>query len=77
MVKVCAAFECTNRYNPESEISFHKLPKRNREKVRKEWLKNIKRDGKLPKDEYFYICSKHFEDECFERDLKVRIQLFC
>jgi len=50
MVKACAAYGCSNRYSIGKEISFHKIPKHDREKIRKKWLNNIRRDGNLPKD---------------------------
>jgi len=72
MVLYCSAFGCTNKWEPNSAISFHRLPKKSRnEELRKKWLQNIKREGILPKDENFFICSVHFEEDCFKRDLKV------
>ena len=31
----------------------------------------MKRRGPLPAEKSFYICAKNFEENCFERDLKV------
>ena len=55
----CGAVGCTNRSTKNPNLSFHR--------VRDEWLQNIKRKEPLPKN--FYICSEHFEKDCFEKDL--------
>ena len=52
---------------------FHQIPGEGRNKeLRKRWLNNIRRAGDLPKDRSFYICSEHFEADCYERDFKVK-----
>ena len=67
----CSAIDCVNRSN-SSSLSFYQLPSQHkRPELRKKWLLNIRRDGILPKDRSFFICSEHFEKDCFERDLKV------
>ena len=67
----CSASGCTNR-SESKKISFYQIPGEKRDKVlRKRWLHNIKREGPLPADKSFYICAEHFEESCFERDLKV------
>ena len=71
MVRSCAAFGCTNRWKAGSDVTFHKIPKEYQ--LRQKWLQNIKREGKLPQDESFFICSSHFEESCFQRDLKVNL----
>ena len=44
----------------------------NRDKIlRKRWLHNIKNEGTVQADKSFYIYAKHFEESCFERDLKL------
>ena len=35
---------------------------------RKQWLKNIRREGDLLKDSGFYICSEHFDADGFKSD---------
>ena len=37
-------------------------------KIKKQWINNLKRTN-LPQD--VRICSMHFEDTCFKRDLEV------
>jgi len=69
MVRSCSAFGCKNKWEANSQITFYRIPKD--AELRKKWLVNIKREGKLPKDENFLICSAHFEEDCFKRDLKV------
>lgn len=71
MVRSCSAYGCSNRWQKESNIIFYRIPSNKNLKLRSDWLQNIKRDGVLPKDENFLICSAHFEDGCFIRDLKV------
>ena len=66
----CSAFHCTNRSSNHPELSFHIDPREKRSKsIRKQWLHNIRRDGDLPKDNSFFICSAHFEEQCFKHDL--------
>ena len=72
MVRSCSAFGCSNRWEKESTITYYRIPSKKNSKLRSDWLHNITRDGLLPKDENFFICSDHFEDVCFERDLKVK-----
>ena len=59
-----SAYGLTNR----PDLSFHRIPSESKNKeLRKQWLYNIRRTGTLPKDPL--ICSSHFEDGCFIRDL--------
>ena len=70
----CSAIGCTNRSNnfPNGEVSFHKIPsEKNNKVIRDQWLHNIRRDGDLPKDSGFYICSNHFQENCFQKNLQV------
>ena len=69
MPSSCGAYGCTNCSGKNKEISFHNLPSETKSTLRSKWLQNIRRDGKLPKT--LTICSQHFENDCFERDLKV------
>ena len=63
---ICAAVNCSNKSNKSKGITLFSLPKN--EDMRKKWLVNLKRDN-LPKD--VRICSVHFEESCFKRDLEV------
>ena len=56
----CTAIRCTNRSShfKSGEVSFHRIPTEKKNKhLRQRWLNNIRRDGPLPKDDSFYICS--------------------
>jgi len=57
MVLSCAAF------GADSEVTFHRIPKIICLKQR--WPQQIKREGKLLKDEFFFVFSVHFEENCF------------
>ena len=71
MVCSCAAFRCTNRCKNGSDVTFHKIPKESQ--LWQKLLQNIIKERKLPKDENFFICTSHFEESCFQRDLKVNL----
>ena len=64
----CAAINCTNSSSKKSNyiFSFFKLPKD--PKRRKFWIAKLKK-ANLPKDEN--VCHEHFEENCFQRDLRV------
>ena len=66
----CSAFGCTNRSENYPAISFHRIPSSKKNELRQKWLHNI-RVGNLPSDKTFYICSAHFEENCFKCDLQV------
>ena len=70
----CATIGCVNSSGKNSSLSFHQIPSNKREEIRQEWLRRIKRgqnEKYLPEDLTLYICSEHFENDCFERDLQV------
>ena len=75
MVVACVAVNCSNNRTNSPELSFHRLPKLNEsnKQIRDRWILNVKRDGALPKDNHFFLCSEHFEKSCFERDLRVSL----
>ena len=64
----CGAPGCENRSTKNPNLSFHRLPSNTRNGLREKWLLKIKRKV-IPKE--LFICSDHFEAECFQRDLKV------
>ena len=67
----CGAPGCTNRSKNDPSLSFHRLPsEKQRNKLRLDWLRNIKREI-VPK--CMYICSEHFEKSCFKRDLRAEL----
>ena len=70
----CAAIGCANSSGKNPSLSFHQIPSNKRKEIRQEWLRRIKRgqnEKYLPQDLTLYICSEHFENDCFERDLQV------
>ena len=74
MMSSCAAIGCVNSPGKNPSLSFHQMPSKKRKEIRQEWLRRIKRGHNkkyLPEDSKLYICSEHFENDCFERDLQV------
>ena len=67
----CAAVGCNSSTDQKKRISFYRLP---REKsIKKAWIAKLRREN-LPKD--VRVCHLHFEEHCFERDLKVSNFIF-
>ena len=69
MVRHCIAYGCKSRSTKEEwkELSRHLLPLSNKELLRT-WLIKIKRTS-TPVGKNFYLCSQHFEEECFIKPL--------
>ena len=63
MPSYCSAFNCTNKADKASDISFHSFPLNN-PPLLKEWLVRIKRENFKP-NRSSKICSEHFEIDCF------------
>lgn len=72
MVRHCIAFGCTNRSNKVTckHLSWHSLPLNNKELL-KAWLAKIKREN-TPLSKNSFLCSEHFEKECFSRSFAGR-----
>ena len=68
----CCVNGCPNQTKPgyDKNISYHILPKE--ESIRKEWIARLKRQV-LPK--YVYVCSEHFEDNCFDESVEMKRRL--
>ena len=65
----CSAVGCQNNSSRKSEeISFYRLPRD--VSFKKVWINNLKQ-ANLPKEEAVRVCHTHFEENCFERDMKV------
>ena len=62
MVQNCILFGCPNTSSKSSDISFHRLPLKNK-KVLAKWIINIRRTH-TPVNEHVRICSEHFEPSC-------------
>ena len=75
----CCAVGCVNDSSKQSKIenekiSFYRLP--NDKKIQKLWIDKIRRPKvNLPPYRNIRICHLHFEEECFERDLKSELLL--
>ena len=71
----CATIGCASCSGKNPSLSFNQIPSYKRKEIRQEWLCHIKHgqnEKNLPKYSKLYICSEHFEKDCFERDLQVR-----
>ena len=69
----CSAICCTKRSDTPSQedISFHKMPSTEKPLLRQKWLHNSRHKPPLLKGSSFYICSVHFDETCFKRNLQV------
>ncbi|XP_023237124.1 THAP domain-containing protein 5-like [Centruroides sculpturatus] len=59
MPAVCSAYNCTNRSNQTTNISYFKFPLRDKE-LTKQWVSNMRRYKWYP-TKASYLCSAHFE----------------
>ena len=68
----CIAFGCKNRSEDyHCDISFFRLPLKNQQLL-KQWLIKLQLKDP-PLKETSRICSEHFTEDCFERDLKAEL----
>ena len=65
MVRHCIAFGCQNRSSKGEckDLSWHLLPLSNRNLLA-QWLVKL-RQGNTPVNKNSYVCSQHFEANCF------------
>ena len=63
MVVTCVAYGCTERMGKDPNVSFHRFPHKNPERLRK-WIQAIRHQDWLP-TKHSYICSKHFTESSF------------
>ena len=70
----CAAFDCNNDSRETKgsvpPIHYHVFP--TEESILKQWLAKISR-ADLVVTKNSRLCSRHFDDECYERDLKAEL----
>ncbi|XP_044184354.1 uncharacterized protein LOC122964679 [Acropora millepora] len=66
----CCVPECTNHSAKTKLVSYHKIPKDS--KLKKTWISRLRRDN-LPTLENCYVCSDHFQSECFQTDLREQL----
>ena len=62
----CFAVNCTTR-------NSHRLPPETEKLRRKQWLNNIRRDIRGVNLDQVRLCSKHFTEDLFQRDLKAEL----
>ncbi|XP_055520024.1 THAP domain-containing protein 3-like isoform X2 [Leucoraja erinacea] len=65
----CAAYGCTAVYNKNTDTSFHRFPRNPRRRM--EWVQLVRRENFHPTSHTF-LCSKHFEQTCFDRTGQTR-----
>ena len=63
----CAAYGCSNSTAKDPDLYFMRFPD-DRELCR-QWLHNTGRGGAWKPTKHSRLCSEHFEESCFERDL--------
>lgn len=66
----CAVFGCNSNGKRDKDITFFSLP--SDAKLRNQWITMIKRT-ELPKR--VYVCSKHFEESCFDPSWKMQVEM--
>lgn len=64
MPLTCVAYNCTNRHQKGSGISFHRFP--SNQVLRQKWVDAVNRANWTPTSSS-YLCSHHFQDTCFRR----------
>ncbi|XP_073521189.1 THAP domain-containing protein 2-like [Phyllobates terribilis] len=64
MPTTCAAFGCSNNSKRDIHVTFHRFPS-NPER-RAQWLNLVNRENFSP-SLHTFLCSKHFEEPCFDR----------
>lgn len=71
IVMFCMAPGCSNEGYCKEGIHYHRLPLKDGVKLSK-WLNAMKLKNP-PVNRFSRICSDHFEQECFERDLRAEL----
>ena len=61
----CRVPGSTNYSAKSRNISYHKIPKD--PQLQKAWISRLRREN-LPSLKNCYVCSEHFDNECFEYD---------
>ena len=67
----CAAYNCNSESKKTKDVQFFQLP--SNDTTRTKWIKAINRT-ELPKK--VFICSKHFEEKCFDPSWDLQTRLF-
>lgn len=66
----CCVPKCTNYSAKTKSVSYHIIPRDS--KLQKAWIARLRRDN-LPPLENCYVCSDHFEKDCFDLDLREKV----
>ncbi|GLH13650.1 uncharacterized protein GBIM_18179 [Gryllus bimaculatus] len=65
MVQYCCCFGCNEKYVKGGGVTFHSFPKD--EARKKVWVQKLRRENFTP-TKFSKVCSKHFEENCFDRE---------
>ncbi|XP_047019217.1 THAP domain-containing protein 2-like [Helicoverpa zea] len=66
----CCIVKCrASKHKNQAGFSLHRFPIRN--DLRTKWLEAIGEENINPRHKYWYVCSLHFEDSCFNRTLDI------
>uniref|UniRef100_UPI00398F4FC3 THAP domain-containing protein 2-like n=1 Tax=Pristiophorus japonicus TaxID=55135 RepID=UPI00398F4FC3 len=65
----CAAYGCSAVYKKNTDTSFHRFP--SNPGRRTEWIRRVRRVNFKP-SKHTFLCSKHFEQPCFDRTGQTR-----
>ena len=65
----CCVYGCYENSSKKSKFTHHRFPKAFEKSRRQLWLKNCGRHPTINLD-LAVVCSKHFSDEQYERNLK-------
>ena len=64
----CVVVGCSNRSGKPPGVSFHRFPKDT--ELHRRWTAAVRRENLPPNyRESAYVCSAHFQDSDFERDM--------
>ncbi|XP_069613512.1 THAP domain-containing protein 2-like [Ranitomeya imitator] len=64
MPTTCAAFGCSNNSKRDIHVTFHRFPSNPERRI--QWLNLVNRENFSP-SLHTFLCSKHFEESCFDR----------
>ena len=72
----CCVPRCTNysaKTSKVGKVSYHKIL--SQLQIKKAWIARLKRTN-LPPLKNCYVCSEHFEEDCFEAGTQLKKELF-
>ena len=73
MPNKCIIKNCPTHRKVSVGVSVHRIPKLNdnNESIRQQWFDNSQVPPGSVSEDCFFICTYHFEPECYERNLRV------